>query len=618
MCGIFCQYPGISSNGYPKESLVKSLGALSHRGPDASHYYYKEGTFLGHNRLSIVDLDERSNQPFFYKNFVIVFNGEIFNFKEIREKLEKRGISFSTNSDTEVLLKAYIEYGTDVYSLLNGFWAFIIYDIDENRLHVSRDRFGQKPLFFKKNEWGFVFSSEVAPIFDLDKTGPNLNAIAGFLYSSYEYSLDTFFEDIFFIEPACHYVFSKGILLEKFRYWQYPTKNDLIYDQSIFNELLHDAVNIRKSTDVRFALAGSGGLDSSLIQSILSDNLKVDHVDFTVYSYGDSNKDYNEVSRSRTISKSLGNSFVPVTIDDYSYIEFRNRLVEIVRNAGMGFASPAIISYDALLRKVNQDDCKVLIDGQGADEILGGYELLNYSTFISFFLKKMEFLYAGVLALKLLQSPGTYFLKILNLFRFSLPYFVFKIINPNSKFFKSNYILRPSFDKNSIIHDDSINRFLIFQHKCILHQLLYYSDIISMKNSIESRSPFMDHRLVDYLLRTGSKSKFSLSMGFKAALKESSYFGLVKDLVDTRKLGFNTTFNVDIKMAILKEIKNSEVINLDIFRKVQICNFIDSCLLKIDQNVDFDFRFIFRIYQVHLFLEIFLNKKTYEVKKMVD
>jgi asparagine synthase (glutamine-hydrolysing) len=608
MCGILCQYPNSSGNYFSKESLIKSLSDLSHRGPDASNYYFKNGTFLGHNRLSIVDLDERSNQPFFFENYVIVFNGEIFNFKEIRETLIKRGKTFITSSDTEVLLVAFIEFGYDVYDMLNGFWAFIIYDIDEDRLHISRDRFGQKPLFFRKNEAGYIFSSEVAPLFNLDRTGLNLKAIAKFLYSSYDYDMDTFFEDIFSIEPSCHYVFTKGEILEKYRYWQYPNKNDLAYDASIFNELLSDAVMIRKSSDVGFALAVSSGLDSNLIQSILSINRKADHDQFTAYCYKDSNIIYDELPGAKAITKALGNSLTPINLD-HSFIEFRINLSQIVRNAGKGFASKAIISYDAMLRKVNQDGYRVLIEGQGADEILGGYELLNYSNFIWYFFNKGEFLNVWKLAIKLIRSPGGFTLKTLNLLRFNLPFFLYKIINKKSKYFKSSYIFRPSIDTKSIAHEDSINRFLIFQHKCILHELLFYGDIISMKNSVESRSPFLDHRLVEYLFRTDSKPKYNAVKGFKAAIKESPYLKSIEDLLSTKKLGFNTSFSSEIIKEILGEIKNSEIIDLGIFRKSKLIRYIDKCILMNEQNVMFDMAFLFKIYQVHLFIEVFKFKK---------
>jgi asparagine synthase (glutamine-hydrolysing) len=611
MCGILVNYPNYKFKTFELSELVSSLETIKHRGPDSSNYYFNQGVFLGHNRLSIVDLDQRSNQPFFFKQYIIVFNGEIFNYLEIRELLTLRGITFETNSDTEVLLKAFIELGASMYDLLNGFWSFVIYDIEQDILHVSRDRFGQKPLFMKEYNGGFLFSSEIKPIIDLSPSNPNLKCISNYLLFSYDELNETFFEGITFFETAHHYIYKKGEFSEKFCFWRYPENITMPFDNDRFNELLNDSVKIRMSKDVGFMIAGSSGMDSSLIQSIISNNFKDNNSKLSIITYSDMNPILDESDRTQKIAHLFGNNCIVVK-EEFKYIDFKEELLNIIKNAGMGFPSTAILSYNALLKRVNHYGVKVLIEGQGGDECLGGYSYLNYFTFILYFLKKRKPKIALELIIKLIKDPMGIYLKFSNFMRLILPRFFLIILSPNSRYFYFNF-LQFKKKRKKVVHSDKVNRFLIFQHQYILQNLLYYGDIISMKNSVESRSPFLDHRLIDYLFRTDYVSKYNSKSGFKAALFEHPNFNCFNHLIDKRKLGFNTTFNESMILEMLHELKNSQIFSLGILIKSRVQNLINKKL----RGENIDFRFLFRVYQVHLWVEIF-NKKIDKNEKMVN
>lgn len=611
MCGILVSYPKNKNTTFNLHQLQTSLDLIKHRGPDYTSYYFNEGVFLGHNRLSIVDLDKRSNQPYFYKHFVIVFNGEIFNYQDIRELLIERGLKFDTNSDTEVLLKAFTELGVSMYNLLNGFWSFVIYDIEQDVLHVSRDRFGQKPLFVKEFSGGFLFSSEIKPIFDLSPSNPNLQAISDFLLFSYDNLNETFFEDIDFFQAAHHCIYKNGKLLEKICYWKYPETNTLSFDNDHFNKLLNDAVKIRMSKEVSFMLAGSSGMDSSLIQSIISNNFKDNTSSLEIVTYSDSNMLLNESYKTQKIAHLLGNNCTIVNAD-FNLRNVKEDLSQILIKSGIAFPSIAILSYNEVLKKVSQNGVKILIDGQGADECLGGYIYLNYYTYFLYFLKKGKLKIAFELIKKFVEDPMNLKLKFSNFLRLVIPRYFLVLLNPNSRLINFRFIKFKKVDKK-IIHSDKINKLLIYQHQYILHNLLFYGDIISMKYSVESRSPFLDHRLVDYLFSTDYRSKYNPKSGFKAALYEHPDFKCFSHMIDNRKLGFNTTINESIIKEMYNELRNSKIFRLGIFNEKRIQNIFNKNLR--DENIDI--RFIFRLYQIHLWIEIF-NIKTIRNEKLVN
>lgn len=209
MCGIFA---AISDDEITHliPLLKKALSTLDHRGPDNSSSWIDSHIFLGHTRLAIVGLDDASNQPYIYEDLILIYNGEIFNYVEIREQLKKRGYSFETDSDTEVVLKSFHLFGTDCFKSFNGMWALVIYDKKSGEVIVSRDRFGQKPLFYSLIDHKVVFASELHAIATLDGCNPNYRAIKSFLQEGdFNVGGETFFDGIFEF-PNAHFMRCKG------------------------------------------------------------------------------------------------------------------------------------------------------------------------------------------------------------------------------------------------------------------------------------------------------------------------------------------------------------------------------------------------------------------------
>ena len=290
MCGILGIY-NLDKDKKIKGQLVDDcLNVINHRGPDdQSKKIINERLCFGHVRLSIIDLNENSNQPFCddTDNYYIVFNGEIFNYLEIKLELEGFGHMFKTNSDTEVLLKSYIQWGEECVQKFNGMWAFSIYDKLQDKLFCSRDRFGIKPFNYANIDGQFIFASEIKAIltyFPVLKV-PNYNVIANYCRTSIGAQIkETWFKEIYRLEPAHNLVIdSSGFKIK--RYWDYPRKinNNISFDKAkeTYKSIFENAVKMRMRSDVPVGFTLSSGIDSSSIVSVLKGELKGNNKTYT-------------------------------------------------------------------------------------------------------------------------------------------------------------------------------------------------------------------------------------------------------------------------------------------------------------------------------------------------
>ncbi|MBK7854640.1 MAG: asparagine synthase (glutamine-hydrolyzing) [Bacteroidetes bacterium] len=279
MCGIAGFIDPKISNENANVVLEKMLQAISHRGPDARGIYNNNSVWLGHNRLSIIDLSEEANQPFHYEKYIIIFNGEIYNYLEIKSDLIKQGHSFRTNSDTEVICAAYKKWGADCVKQFVGMWAFVIYDTENGDIFCSRDRFGIKPFYYMISDGRFYFASEIkalkqSPIFRNDI---NLKQVArGLQLGWLSYDDETYFEKIKQL-PAAHSLIctkDKGELNIN-RYWNVTTGNysslNFKEKKNTFRKLFEDSIKLHLRSDVPVASCLSGGLDSSAIVSMVQE-----------------------------------------------------------------------------------------------------------------------------------------------------------------------------------------------------------------------------------------------------------------------------------------------------------------------------------------------------------
>ena len=328
MCGI----NGIFSIAqFDKSELIKKMNnRISHRGPDNMGVYLSENIALGHSRLSIVDLTSNGNQPLVSndKRYVLVFNGEIYNFKEIRKELN---YSFKTKTDSEVVLAAFIKWGEKCLLKLNGMFAFTIWDNLERKLFIARDRLGIKPLYYFKNEKYFVFSSEIRALMESDVFERKLSRSSLIEYLKYQtvYSPNTIIKDVYMLEAGSFIFLGKDFLLEKKNYWK-PGQNKLNFESMDYNDLkvgiknnLLNSVKKRMFSDVDSGAFLSGGIDSSAIVGLMSESsskkIKTFNISF------DENK-FSEAKYAKIIAKKFSTDHTEIKLSPEIFLKYYNFL----------------------------------------------------------------------------------------------------------------------------------------------------------------------------------------------------------------------------------------------------------------------------------------------------
>lgn len=585
MCGIFGIFNFEVNSSIDEDLAVSSLDTMSHRGPDAKGTKTFSGKcFLGHRRLSVIDLREESNQPFCIDNrYWIVYNGEIYNYLEIRNELiDKFAIEFATESDTEVLLRAYQYWGKECVNYFNGMWAFVIYDCVENNFFCSRDRFGVKPLNYAVINSQFIFASEIKAIIkyfpELKK--PNYNVIANFCMSSVGAQLEeTWFENIVRLLPAHNMLVTKeGVT--KYLYWSYPTKtkHNISFDEAIseYKSLFIDSVKLRMRSDVPVGTTLSSGVDSNSIVFSLRQFNDGNHYTFTAAfnpekfdaldktAYKDKNLIIDEAAIVANTSKNLGLNQEFVKVD---YSNLIKDLSRIIYHLESGNSSPAVIPSMQIMKKA-REKVVVVLEGQGADELLGGYHqtllingLIEYlkSFKIKSFIKTIKksrvnysIFYALLLYIRQLSNK----IKVISI--------IYQRISGLSSIYsdklKITKKLRDYDSKNIPQFDNKFNKILYYQHKGGLVNLLHYGDAISMANSIETRLPFMDYRLVEFAFKLPWHFKFHEDYGkyiHRQAMKNICPDSILENNI---KLGFNTPSSLLFNLKNDLEVKPKDIL----------------------------------------------------------
>ncbi|HEY5368246.1 MAG TPA: asparagine synthase (glutamine-hydrolyzing) [Hanamia sp.] len=560
MCGIAGIFNLKIDIPIHKEAFEKALLLMYYRGPDAhATKVFDNNVILGHLRLSILDLDKENNQPFQIDNrYWIIFNGEIYNYIELRVELIAAGYSFRTTGDTEVLVRAYQHWGEDCVNKFNGMWAFAIYDEETNKLFCSRDRFGIKPFNYAKINGQFIFSSEIKAITSYfpELKIPNYNVIANYCRKSTGAQIkETWFKDIFRLEPAHNLVIdNSGINI--YRYWDYPRKVDkkINFNDAVekYRELLSDAVHLRMRSDVPVGFTLSSGLDSTSLVCLLKDKFDGNKNTYTAAfektEFGNLEKqafkeniEINEPTVVKQVAIELG--LVP-TIIQIKYENYVDDLSKIIYHLESGHGSPAVIPLFQILNTA-KNEVTVVLEGQGADEMLGGYinsALPNYffdllghfkirrayhelAIFIKSYSLKMAFM-------TLIRQSDFGLLKRLYYKSSGMEYL---FLNELKKYKEINdYPFEPKG------FDNRLNKHLYKDHTGILVDLLHYGDAISMSQSLESRLPFMDYRLVEFAFRL--PSEFKIKNGLGKYIHRIAMKGIVPDFILTNpiKLGFNS------------------------------------------------------------------------------
>lgn len=503
MCGIAGIIDSTLSRDRGDSLLRKMLESIRHRGPDNSSTWVDMPVLLGHNRLSIIDLTDAANQPMEFEDLVIVYNGEVYNYLEIRDELVKKGYRFRTQSDTEVVLAAYKEWGSDCVTRFMGMWAFAIWDKTHKELFCSRDRFGIKPFYYIHQGDKFYFGSEYKPLklSPLFKNEFNHAQIArGLLLELVSYRDETYFECLNILPERCNLVFKDGNV-SVVQYWDLdPSKTfcGTFEDKKRrFLELFRDSVRLHMRSDVAIGGCLSGGLDSSSIASVVgSDHPGVPYKTFTIYYKGKDQVD--ERPWVKEVLRTYPN-MDPVYCSPSEH-EIAASYEHMMRSHDVPMPRSSVISYYFLTKAAVQNGIKVMLDGQGADEYLAGYSSC-FERLIGGYLRNLNI----VKALKTLRCYATR----RNVGRRAMAR---KSLASAVKSERDLSIDEFLSDRASLGFDDDLEFELkrfggsrLKQHlyhlmfTTFMPSLLHYEDRVSMAFSIENRVPFLNHRLIEFV-----------------------------------------------------------------------------------------------------------------------
>lgn len=575
-----CGFVGFCDDSKNKKKIIRDMAdIIKHRGPDSDGYYVDNNIALGFRRLSIIDLDKGS-QPIFNedKDKVIVFNGEIYNYKEIREELKSKGHKFSTNTDTEVILHGYEEYKEDILNKLRGMFAFVIYDIKEKSLFGARDFYGIKPFYYYYDNENFLFGSEIKSFLGSPNFKKELNKDMLSQYLTFQCSIgeDTFFKNTYKLLPG-HYFIYKDKELEVKKYYEVKLEpND---DKSLeewvsgIREVIDNSVLAHKVSDVEVGSFLSSGVDSSLIAKLSS-------VDKT-FTVGYDNKKYSEIDYAKQFSDKINVSNVSKKISKEEYFkEFSN--VQYYMDEPLADASAVMLYF---LSKTASKHVKVCLSGEGADEIFGGYNIYHEPYSVSWYNKIPYFIRKciGILVYPFRNYTGFNFLYrrskkiedryIGNAFIFE-PNDAKKIVNFNygNKTYKD--FTKSYYDKVSDLDVVTKMQYIDFNF-WLIYDILLKADKMSMANSLEVRVPYLDREVIEYASKLPSKYKIvgnETKYAFRKVAKEE----LADKVADKKKLGFPVPIREWLKEDdVYQEVKNIFLESEYFFKPKKIIKLLD-------------------------------------------
>ncbi len=377
MCGIV----GFINKEEKKEKIIKKMAdRIVHRGPDAEGFYIDENIALGHRRLAIIDINA-GIQPMFNEDekIVVIFNGEIYNYIELKAELKKKKHKFSTNSDTEVLVHGYEEWGSDLPSKLRGMFAFAIWDKEKETLFCARDHFGIKPLYYYKTEEEFLFASEIKSFLDYPNFKKELNQeiLASYLSFSFTPTSETFFKNVYRLDPGTSLTFHKNKLkMNKFFKLEFKEKKQE-FEKAVeeIGSIMKDSVNHHLLSDVEIGSFLSSGIDSSYLVALAKPD--------KTYTVGYDNPKYNEIEYAKNLTELLNLSNTSKKIIKEEYLAI---IPKIMYHMDEPSSDPAAVALYFVSNLASQD-VKVVLSGEGADEFFGGYNIYRKDVDMSFYNK---------------------------------------------------------------------------------------------------------------------------------------------------------------------------------------------------------------------------------------
>jgi len=531
MCGI------VGSNFLPNSNLDSIVNILNNRGPDFQDIRKINDSFFGHTRLSIIDLDSEANQPMVFDDILIVFNGEIYNYDELKisEKLVCK-----TSSDTEVLIRLYQKYDTEFLNLLNGAFSFCIYDIKEDKYFSARDRYGKKPFFYFAKDDKFIFSSMIKPIIKILGFTPKLNKVALSQYLQYFVPLtpNTFYTDINKLDAGTYLICKNGKITTK-KYYKIKTYKKITDEKTALKnieEILYNSVEQRLKSDVEVGTLLSGGIDSSLISTIYS---SISNHPINTFSVGyKTHTKYSELPYASIVAKNIKSNHTALEITQKDFID---SLEDVFENLEEPHADPASIPLYLLTKEIKAQGIKTVLSGEGSDELFLGYD--NYSKFLKYYefsksLDEKQTSFLNDIISSLGGNKEAEYLR--RVVKKETIYNSFGEIYTASQ--RKKLLQKVATFKSESPKKDPVDWMSYIDTKIWLGEaLLSKVDKMAMANSVETRNPFLDFRLVDTAFSIDSKLKVGDTN--KYLLKKVSSKYIPKEITHRQKKGFNSPFN---------------------------------------------------------------------------
>jgi len=579
MCGITGIFNFNKDNKINSVLLQNMNDSLAHRGPDGEGFFIDNNIGLGHRRLEIIDL-KTGDQPMhsFDKNIVVVFNGEIYNYLELKKALVAKGHKFRTNSDTEVIINSYLEWGVDCQNKFNGMWAFAIWDKRNQRLFLSRDRIGEKPLYYSMYNNSLYFGSEIKSLFSATipkEINKELTEI--YLSLSYIPGKDTFYKNIFKLMPGDFMLVEQGGI-KNHKYWDLPDIDEsnmnnnkkLIYEE--FTYLLEDSVKIRMRSDVPFGAFLSGGLDSSSIVSLMSEQSAHPIETFTI---GFKEKKYDESRLAKLVSDKFSTNHNLGFVDSKSLDYFINKISSHFDEPfGDNSAIPTFQVSEYASKKV-----KMVLTGDGGDEVMSGYPTYLGLKYGQIYSQLPQLIKSNISSV--LKNGSSLFSNNINK---TLSYLHHLSITSDMSFVESACFKKPvtqlsnikeitkningiikiedymnDYGKNIPYKDDFYKNMYFDLKTRLADGYLPKVDRMSMANSIETRAPFLDYRLIEFMTNIDKKIKVD-NFQTKSILRKTVGKKLPTELMKSKKMGFvaplNNWFKDDSSIKMLDDLKS--------------------------------------------------------------
>lgn len=572
MCGIAGFIHFDRTRSVNKAILEEMTGVVCHRGPDGEGHFVRGNVGLGHRRLSIIDLST-GDQPFYNddRTIALVFNGEIYNYLELKDELTTLGHRFLTTSDTEVILRAYEQWGIECQTRFNGMWAFALWDESRQQMFLSRDRMGEKPLYYSLYDNSFVFGSEIKSLLTFgcpdtyNTEVTELYLSLGFVPAPY-----SFYKGIFKLRQG-HYLIVRDGGVKEHKYWDIPRvdESNMVTDErkvhEAFEALFYDSVRLRMRSDVPFGAFLSGGLDSASVVAAMSE---VSRIPINTFTIGFSDKAFDERQLAREVATKFKTDHHEFVVEPDTFDE---SLVKVLHHYDEPFGDPSAIPV-GYVSKIAAQKVKMVLTGDGGDEVLSGYNAYQVEKFAHQYQRIPAFARHTLPRLttplkKVVNGSMRYKLNQIERVLHSWNTSFESRLQSKSSWHISDRIQRmtkglgPQITLSEFISDffqtytatDPFYKLMLFQLKVLLpDDFLVKTDRMSMAYSLETRIPFLDHRLVELMVNVSKNIKMR-GLERKSVLRRTVGRKLPKSILNAPKKGFNVPLREWFKDRVFEE-----------------------------------------------------------------